>query len=166
MVIFCPQPNPPRCNDLRTILRYSYYSLLSLASHLPPKNRKGATYPKWQPITLSFDGPETSESADDNPFLNYRLIATFTHGTTSYEVPGFYAADGQAAESGAEAGKVWQVRFSPDAEGEWTYQLSFRKGDSLAVSDDPQAGEPLAFDGTEGTFQVTASDCIGSRLLG
>ena len=116
------------------------------------------TYPKWQPITLSFEGPETSESADDNPFLNYRLIATFTHGTTSYEVPGFYAADGQAAESGAEAGNVWQVRFSPDAEGEWTYQLSFRKGDSLAVSDDPQAGEPLAFDGTEGKFQVKAND--------
>lgn len=144
-----------------------YFALLLLLSAIAcqsptAEESEGKTYPTWKPITLSFEGLETSESADDNPFLNYRLIATFSHGTTNYEVPGFYAADGQAAESGAEAGKVWQVQFSPDAEGEWTYQLSFRKGDSLAVSDDPQAGEPLAFDGTEGTFQVTAADASAS----
>ena len=127
-----------------------------------------ATYAKWHTVTLSFDGPETSESAEDNPFLNYRLIATFTHEGTSYKVPGFYAADGQADESGADAGSTWNVRFSPDAEGEWMYQVSFRKGDSLAISDDPQAGEPVAFDGTEGNFQVTAVDtgALGFRAKG
>ena len=117
-----------------------------------------ATYAKWHTITLSFAGPETSESAEENPFLHYRLVTTFTHGDTQYEVPGFYAADGQAGESGAEAGNVWQVRFAPDAEGEWTYQVSFRQGDSLALSNDPQAGEAVAFDGAEGSFRVTASD--------
>jgi hypothetical protein len=28
-------------------------------------------------------------------------------------VDGFYAADGDAAESGATGGNVWQVRFTP-----------------------------------------------------
>ena len=150
-----------------------YFALLLLLAAIScqsptEEESTGPAYAKWQPITLSFEGPETSESAEDNPFLNYRLVATFSHGTTSYEVPGFYAADGQAAESGAEAGNVWQVRFSPDAEGEWTYRLSFRKGDSLAVSGDPQAGEALAFDGTEGTFQVTApaASASGFRAKG
>ena len=34
---------------------------------------------KWHPITLSFTGPETSESASTNPFTDYRLEVTFTH---------------------------------------------------------------------------------------
>ena len=126
------------------------------------------TYAQWHTVTLSFEGPATRESAEENPFLHYRLITTFTHEGASYRVPGFYAADGHADESGADAGHVWQVRFSPDAEGEWTYQVSFRRGDSLAVSDDPQAGKPVAFDGAEGTFRVAASNqnAAGFRAQG
>ena len=116
------------------------------------------SYVQWHPITFSFEGPETNENAEDNPFLHYRLVVYFTHQDTTYAVPGFYAADGQADESGADAGNIWQVHFTPDLEGEWTYRVSFRRGDSLTTNDDPQAGEPLAFDGTEGAFRVTASD--------
>ena len=149
---------PTNCRWLINIVLFvsllTSFACQSPATDAPPET----TYAKWHPVTLSFEGPETSESAEDNPFLNYRLVTTFRHEGTQYEVPGFYAADGQADESGADAGSVWQVRFSPDAEGEWTYQVSFRRGDSLAVNDDPQAGEPVAFDGAEGSFRVTASD--------
>ena len=55
----------------------------------------------WHCTTLTFDGPETSEEADSNPFRDYRLQVTFTHEASGdvAEVPGFYAADGNAAES-------------------------------------------------------------------
>ena len=125
-------------------------------------------YKKWHTVTLSFEGPATSEDATPNPFTHYRLNVTFTQGNTSYTVPGFYAADGHAAESSAESGNIWKVRFTPDAEGEWTYQASFREGENIATSADPNAGNPLAFDGATGTFNVIASDKIGNdfRALG
>ena len=131
----------------------------------------------WHGVTLSFEGPELSETDADNPFLNYRLNVTFTHENKSYTVPGFYAADGNAAESSATSGKVWQVRFTPDETGEWTYKASFRKGENIAVNNDPNAGEPLAFDGKEGSILVTAAlaprgfhkegrlDYVGERYL-
>lgn len=109
----------------------------------------------WHKTTLSFNGPETSEGAEENPFLNYRLMATFKKGEKSYTIPGFYAADGNAAETSASAGNVWQVRFTPDEAGEWTYQISFRKGPDIAISNDPNAGEPVAFDGTSGILTVS-----------
>lgn len=119
------------------------------------------TYRKWHTITLSFEGPATSESAEINPFLHYRLMVTFKHNDQTYTVPGFYAADGHAGETSADSGNVWQVHFVPDAEGAWTYQVSFRQDDHIAVNDDPDAGEPLAFDNTQGSFQVIASDKQG-----
>ena len=53
---------------------------------------------KWHKVTLVFDGPETSETDDYNPFLNYRLNVTFSHAGSgkSYKVPGYFAADGNA----------------------------------------------------------------------
>lgn len=111
---------------------------------------------KWEKLNLSFTGPDLSEDHTDNPFLNYRLQVTFTNGDRQITIPGFYAADGNAASSGAQAGNVWQVRFRPDREGLWTYAVSFRKGEHIAVSDDPSAGAPLAIDGQEGTIEVTA----------
>src|SRR4051794_23480581 len=35
---------------------------------------------QWHDVALTFDGPATSESAEPNPFLNYRLNVTFTKG--------------------------------------------------------------------------------------
>ncbi|MCK5277224.1 MAG: DUF5060 domain-containing protein, partial [Cyclobacteriaceae bacterium] len=56
---------------------------------------------QWHKVTLLINGQETSEYADENPFLDYKLDVTFTNEKGSYNVPGFYAADGQAGESSA-----------------------------------------------------------------
>jgi len=109
---------------------------------------------KWEKTTLSFEGPATSEQNEENPFLDYRLMVTFQLGDQTMVVPGFYAADGAAAESGADEGNTWQVRFRPDKEGEWTYKASFRKGKDIAVSDEAEAGEAVSFDGQEGKVKV------------
>lgn len=83
---------------------------------------------KWHKVELVFQGPESSELAIENPFLDYRLDVTFKHADVEYTVPGFYAADGDAAESSADKGNIWIVRFAPDQVGLWTYQVALRRG--------------------------------------
>ncbi len=115
---------------------------------------------KWHRITLDFEGPETSEMAENNPFLNYRLDVTFTNGDEHYVVPGFYNADGEAAESSAEAGNIWTARFTPNATGEWKYRVSFVEGNHVAV--DPSVGKSAGYmDGLEGSFVVAENDKTG-----
>jgi len=116
---------------------------------------------KWHKVTVTFDGPETSEAAAPNPFRDYRLTVTFSNGSKRYVVPGFFAADGNAAESSATAGNRWRVHFAPDEVGTWTYRASFRTGPDVAVHLDPGAGRPAAFDGASGRFDVGPSDKTG-----
>lgn len=117
---------------------------------------------KWHRVTLSFEGPETDELAAVNPFLDYRLDVTFTNGTKTYVIPGFYAADGQAAETSATNGNIWQVRFTPDATGIWSYAASFKKGDEIAVANSTEDAASAGFmDGQTGTFNITESDKTG-----
>ena len=117
---------------------------------------------KWHKITLTFDGPNCSETDADNPFLNYRLDVRFTHQTKTYLVPGYFAADGNAAESAAKQGNKWRVHFAPDAIGVWQYEVYFRKGPNIAVANDPKAGESAGFmDGRKGNFEIIASDKSG-----
>lgn len=114
----------------------------------------------WHKITLTWTGPETSETAAGNPFLDYRFDVTFTHrsGTPSYRVPGYFAADGNAANTSATAGNKWRVHFAPDKTGEWTYRASMVKGSGVSV-DASAAGTPVAgIDGGTGTLRVGASN--------
>jgi hypothetical protein len=115
----------------------------------------------WHRVTLSFDGPLTEEAAADNPFRNYRLAVRFSLGGRSFDVPGFYAADGHAGETGAVSGSTWRVHFMPDAPGTWTYQVSFRHGPDVAMSDDPAAWQSVAGDGASGVLDVAPSDATG-----
>lgn len=116
---------------------------------------------QWHDVQLTFAGPQTSETAKLNPFLNYRLNVTFRHGDKVYVVPGYYAADGNAAETSATAGNLWRVDFVPDEVGTWTYTASFRTGPEVAVSLDPKAGTATSFDGARGSFTVAPSDKTG-----
>ena len=116
----------------------------------------------WHKITISFEGKELNESDENNPFLNYRLNVTFKNKNKSYTIPGFYATDGNASETSAKGGKVWQVRFTPDEIGLWTYKVSFRKGKNIAVNDDPNEGVAADFDGETGSFIVEEPDDKGS----
>jgi hypothetical protein len=119
---------------------------------------------KWHKITLTFDGPETSETAEPNPFLTYRLNVTFTHQDSgkSYCVPGHFAADGDAANTSADSGKKWRVHFAPDATGAWKYHVSFRKGRNVAVMEGEDAGQSAGFmDGRTGSFDIGPTDKTG-----
>jgi hypothetical protein len=116
---------------------------------------------KWHRITLVGSGPATSETATPNPFSDYRIDMTFSHPGSgkSYRVPGFYATDGDAAESSADSGNQWFTHFAPDETGAWNYSVSFRTGPDVAVSNDPNAGVSAGFfDGASGTFYILATD--------
>ncbi|MEM9888951.1 MAG: DUF5060 domain-containing protein, partial [Bacteroidota bacterium] len=115
---------------------------------------------QWHKITLTLDGPSLSEDTTDNPFLDYRLEATFQNGDKSYTIPGYFAADGNAGESSATAGNKWRVHFNPDVVGTWNYSISFVKGKEIAINDAIE-GEALPLNGTSGSFEVIASDKTG-----
>jgi hypothetical protein len=116
---------------------------------------------KWHKITLGFYGPTTSETAEPNPFTYYALDVTFSHAVSAktYRVPGYFAADGNAANSAASSGNVWLVHFCPNEEGEWTYSASFFMGTNVAQN----GGGSSAgfFDGATGSFSIAPTNKTG-----
>ncbi len=111
-----------------------------------------------RPLTLTLRGPSADEAGEVNPFADYRLTAVFTDGESRFEVPGYFAADGLAGESGAAAGDCWRVHFVPSQPGRWTYTIRFLAGRDVAVSDDPTAGQAVAPDGVTGVVDVAPVD--------
>ena len=117
----------------------------------------------WHKITFSLDGPWAHEQDNEpNPFIDYELTATFkSPGGKNSTVPGFFAADGNASESSAESGNIWRAHFAPNETGDWEYELTLRKGKSVALSE--------KLDGDiihqiKGRFAVSDSDKTGRDL--
>ncbi|NND34659.1 MAG: DUF5060 domain-containing protein [Saprospiraceae bacterium] len=117
---------------------------------------------KWHRVEIVFDGPNSNELAEDNPFLNYRLDVAFRCGGKEYMVPGFFAADGNAAETSAASGSKWVVRFTPDQTGLWNYYVSFKSGSNISVTEMDDAVTSAGFmDGFAGSFTIEETDKSG-----
>ena len=116
---------------------------------------------KWHNITITLDGPQSSEDAEVNPFLDYRLNVTFSKGGKQYVAAGYYAADGKAGQTSATSGNKWRVHFVPDEEGKWLYSISFRKGKDIALSRDANAGSPVKLSEKSGSFEIGPSNKKG-----
>ena len=126
---------------------------------------------QWHKVTLEFQGPEMSET-DPDTFRDYRLNVTVTNNQTGeiVIVPGYFAADGNASETGATSGNIWRAHFNPSDVGTYSYEASFRTGNDIAVSTNPSAGEavslPSTIDGLGGSFSVAATDKDGADFRG
>jgi hypothetical protein len=118
----------------------------------------------WHKVTLTLDGPYAHEQDNEpNAFTDYRLSAVFRHEDgTQYEVPGYFAADGDAANSSSESGTKWRVHFAPDRTGAWEYEIRFHTGKLAAFSDGGNAVEPL--NGKTGRFVIAESNKSGRDL--
>ncbi|MEM7790792.1 MAG: putative Ig domain-containing protein, partial [Verrucomicrobiota bacterium] len=118
---------------------------------------------QWHKVTLTIDGPSASESdTSPNPFYDYRMQVTFSNGTTQISVPGYFAADGAAAETSATSGSKWRAHFMPTLTGVWTYEVDFRSGSAVAITNSPSNfPEVSPYDGITGSFPVTVSDKSG-----
>lgn len=113
---------------------------------------------QWHAVAVTFNGPQSSENATPNPFTDYRLDVIFTGPSgQTYKVPGYYAADGDAGNTGASSGNKWMVKFSPDAPGTWSYVAAFVQGAGVAAQLTGGASAGY-FDGESGNFTATATD--------
>jgi hypothetical protein len=119
---------------------------------------------QWHKVTLTLDGPFAHERDNEpNPFTDYRFNVRFTHesGSSDYLVPGYFAADGNAAETSAESGVKWRAHLSPDKPGKWTYKVSFLRGTHAAMDNAFASVKLPAFDGRMGTFSIGPTDKTG-----
>jgi len=121
---------------------------------------------QYHKVTLDWQGPLLAESEDT--FTDYRLDVTFTSPSNkTYVVPGYFAADGDAAETSASTGDIWRAHINPDETGVWTYSASFRTGNNIAIDLDTLAGSPFSsIDGDTGSFTVSATDKSGIDFRG
>ena len=118
---------------------------------------------QWHNVSLTFDGPYAHEKDNTpNPFLDYRMEVEFKHedGTT-YQVPGYFAADGNASESSAQSGTKWRAHFAPDRTGVWRFTASLVRGEHVAID---SATSGVAVVSKKGVLKVEASDKKGRDL--
>ena len=149
---------------LRSSILFALITMLSMGSLIAQTVVIEGTQQRWHKITLKLTGPSSSETNSNNPFLNYRFDVTFTHpGTgTTYTVPGYFATDGNAANSNANSGNKWKAHLSPDHTGTWNYSISFRQGTNVAVASSATAGSALSpYNGVSGSFTVSESNKTG-----
>ena len=119
---------------------------------------------QWHKVTLNIEGPFAHElDIAPNPFMDYRMTVIFTHesGSPRYKLPGYFAADGNAAETSADNGTTWRAHFSPDKTGIWHYEIQFLKGEYVAVLDVPWSNEWQPYHGVMGNFKVDKTDKTG-----
>jgi len=116
------------------------------------------TKKKWQPITLTFDGPQVSERDSINPFKNYALLVNFHSGKDSYKVHGYFTADGEAAETSAENGNKWQVKFAPNTEGKWEFEAYLAEGTDIGISQNPLKEKKKSLWKSSGSFEIAPPD--------
>jgi Domain of unknown function (DUF5060)/Putative collagen-binding domain of a collagenase len=116
---------------------------------------------QWHKVTLTLDGPFAHEQdTQPNAFTDLAFNVTFTHqsGSPSFKVPGYFATDGNAANSSAESGTKWRA-LSPDKAGQWNYTVSFSRGKNAALDGGGEAFKP--FDGAKGSFEIAPTDKSG-----
>lgn len=118
---------------------------------------------QWHKVTLTLDGPYAHELDNaPNPFTDYSLDVTFTHPEGgSFQVPGYFAADGNAGDTSAEAGTQWKVHFAPNTPGEWSYQVSFLTAPLIITGNIDSVSKVMNFHEQKGTFTILPTDKRG-----
>jgi hypothetical protein len=117
---------------------------------------------QWHKVTLTMDGTFAHEKDNQpNPFTDRRATVIFVHesGDPKYMLPGYFAADGNAAETSAESCTKWRAHVTPDKPGQWEYKFTLR---SLVDGKPVKANTRIS----EGGFTIAPTDKTGRDLRG
>ncbi|WFO17218.1 carbohydrate-binding protein [Cellulophaga baltica 4] len=145
---------------MKSITPYLLMAFMFLSLNLKAQTLDGELK-RWHKVSLTFNGPNTTETATPNPFSDYRLEVVFTHTASnkSYTVSGYFAACGDAENTGCDSGNKWRVHFTPDHTGAWTWKATFTSGANVAINGGGSSGGFM--DGTAGTFAIAESNKSG-----
>ncbi len=159
-------PNFPRIRIRQALLAATALAFLPIAP-LPcdaAAARIAGELRRWHKLTLTLDGPSARETdTDPNPFTDYRFDVIFRHesGSAEYRVPGYFAVDGDAANTSATAGNQWRAHLTPDRTGRWSWRVSFVRGKNAVVDASAPTAPVADGDGLTGSFEVSATDKAG-----
>ncbi|MFG0287409.1 MAG: DUF5060 domain-containing protein, partial [Rhodopirellula sp. JB044] len=78
----------------------------------------------------------------------------------THNVPGFFDADGDPANTSATTGNKWKARFAAGEEGEWRYSVSFVTGENVAANL-TGGTRGIRPDGETGAFQIGPQNKTG-----
>lgn len=111
---------------------------------------------KWHTITLNFEGSETSETAEDNPFLNYRLTVDFQNSNPQWKEgkgKGLIGALNYLAYKGMNSVYFLTMNINGDGKDVWPYRTpeDFTR---FGVSKLDQWEIELDLLGAEGNFEI------------
>ncbi|WP_303317431.1 Ig-like domain-containing protein [Flavivirga abyssicola] len=114
---------------------------------------------KWDKIVVSLTLP-SNISESDTSFRNNRMDVVFTdpNGKT-IRVPGFFAADGDAANTNAKTGNKFKAYLRPYETGDWNYQVLYYTGTDVALQEVSSLPSPIHdLSGAVGT--VTSTNAV------
>ena len=150
-------------SNFRQLMKNAFAWACEVSEPDPGELRVEGERKRWHKIAVMVPGENVNENDGNNPFKNYRLRGVFTHQGTgkTYTVRGHYAADGNAANTSANSGDQWRIYFQPDETGTWNCQVSFRKGNNIALSES-QTGDPVVNDGAQISFNIGETNKTGS----
>ena len=114
--------------------------------------------------TFCFTGPKLSESSKINPFTDVRLLLDLEGPEGKRLIPGFFAADGNAAETGARSGDQWCVHARGFTAGTYAGEVLFERGKGLALRQNALQGEALLGHGEKVKFEVAAESNVDGWL--
>ena len=114
---------------------------------------------QWHAVTLTLDGPFAHElDLNPNPFTDYQFDVLFTHESGEVlRVPGYFAADGNAAQTSAQSGTKWRAHFSPSRTGRWKYEVLFFGAPNLIAGEEKEE-RSNQLEGIGGVFEIAPSD--------
>jgi len=146
------------------------YDALTFTTVLPPEplslsnDLVSETPMQYHKTTISWDGPALIEGGNTN--TDYRLDVQIVSPIGEiYNVPGYFAADGNAGETSANFGNKWRCHFLPQEVGTYSYTATLRSGSNIAFSDSPETDALEAILST-GTFSAIATDKDGDDFRG
>jgi hypothetical protein len=123
----------------------------------------GGELKQWHKVTLTLDGPYAHERDNrPNPFTDILIDVTFRHesGSPEFVAPMYFAADGDAANTGARSGTKWRAHLSPDKPGRWTYHIVTLPGVGLMATEEERRRASPAI-GKSGEFSIAPTDKTG-----